>query len=326
MPGAATTGVLLSNLGTPDAPTTSALRRFLREFLSDRRVIELPRWKWWLILNLFVLRTRPGRSAQGYKRIWTEEGSPLLAIGRRQAAALRSRLGVRVALGMRYGNPSLDHAVAELHKEGCRRILLLPLYPQYSATTTGSTFDAATKAFQARRWVPELRTVHSYSDESLYIRALANSVRELWSREGEPERLLISFHGIPRRYFMQGDPYPIECGRTAGLLANELCLPEERWTLSYQSRFGREEWVTPYTDETLEAWGKEGLASVDVICPGFAADCLETIDEIGNESWEIFKRAGGGRYRYIPALNDRSDHIAALVDVARRNLQGWVAG
>jgi ferrochelatase len=326
MSGAATTGILLANLGTPDAPTTGALRRFLREFLSDPRVIELPRWKWWPILNLFVLRTRPDRSAKGYKRIWTEEGSPLLAIGRRQAEGLRSRLGgtIPVALGMRYGNPSMQSAVDELQKAGCRRVLLFPLYPQYSATTTASTFDAATDVLRKLRWVPELRTIHGYSDEPLYIRALANSVREHWQKEGQPDRLLISFHGIPRRYFMQGDPYPIECGRTASLLAKELELEEDRWLLAFQSRFGREEGVTPYTDETLAAWAREGLGSVDVICPGFAADCLETIDEIGFENRELFSKSGGGRYRYIPALNDRPDHLTALLDVAKRQLQGWV--
>lgn len=313
-----TTGLLLANLGTPDAPTTPALRRFLREFLSDPRVIELPRWKWWPILNLFVLPTRPKRSAEAYRKVWTEEGSPLLAIGRRQAAGLRERLGVPVALGMRYGNPSIASALEELR--GCGRVVVLPLYPQYSATTTASTFDAVTDALRRWRDIPELCSIRGYAEDPAYIRALAASVRELWERDGEPRKLLISFHGIPVRYARAGDPYPDECRRTAELLAAELGLDADRWLLAFQSRFGREEWVQPYTDETLEAWGAQGLESVDVICPGFAADCLETIEEIDAENRGYFTEAGGGRYRYVPALNERGDHLDALEGIARRYL------
>jgi len=312
------TGVLLSNLGTPDAPTAPALRRFLREFLWDPRVIEMPRWKWWLILNLFVLPRRPARSAEGYRAVWTDEGSPLLAVGRKQAAALTAALGVPVALGMRYGNPSIEAALAELEGQGCRRIVLLPLYPQYCAATTASTMDAFGDALRRRRVVPEVCTVMSYHDEPLYIAALADSIRERWERDGKPERLLLSFHGIPRRYAEAGDPYPRECARTAELVAANLGLDKERWLVSFQSRFGREEWLTPYTDETLKAWGKDKLGSVDVVCPGFAADCLETLEEIGGENREYFEQSGGGRFRYIPALNERPDHIEALAAVARR--------
>jgi ferrochelatase len=310
-------GLLLCNLGTPDAPTTPALKRYLREFLWDPRVIELPRWKWWLILNLFVLTTRPRKSAEAYKEVWTDEGSPLLVISKQQQAGLAERLGVRVALGMRYGNPSIASALEELR--ACDRIVVLPAYPQYSATTTASTFDAVFDALKKWRSVPEVRTVRSYHDDPGYIGALAASVREAWKDE-KPKRLLMSFHGIPRRYFRSGDPYPAECGRTANLLAKELGLEKPEWQASFQSRFGKEPWITPYTDETLKAWGREGLEGVDVVCPGFSADCLETIEEIDGENREYFEESGGKRYRYVPALNARGDHLDALATIAKRYL------
>ncbi len=316
-------GVLLSNLGTPDAPETPALRRYLREFLSDRRVIELPCWKWWPILNLFVLTTRPRRSAALYRAIWTPEGSPLLVTGRAVAAALARELALPVALGMRYGKPSIAAALDLLVAEGCDRVLLLPLYPQYAAATTASTFDAFFAALRARRDLPAARTVRDYHADAGYVAALASSARELWQREGPPRRLLISFHGIPRRYADAGDPYPRQCEATARLLARALGLGDGAWALAYQSRFGREEWLTPYTDETLRRWGGEGLDSADVICPGFAADCLETLEEIDVGNREVFRGAGGGRFRYVGALNARADHIAALAAIARRNLAGW---
>jgi len=316
------TGVLLANLGTPDAPTTPALKRFLREFLSDRRVIDLPRWKWWPLLNFVILPRRSPRSAAAYKRVWTDEGSPLLAIGRRQAAKLKAALDLPVALGMRYGNPSIASALEELEAENCRRILVLPLYPQYAGATTLSTMDAVQAALRGRREPPEVGIVDSYENAPEYLAALANSVRDVWKKDGEPERLLMSFHGIPVRYAMAGDPYPQHCERTARGLAKELGLADDRWLLSFQSRFGKEEWLKPYTDKTLEAWGNDKLKSVDVICPGFAADCLETLEEIDMENREIFAKAGGGRFRYIAALNDRDDHIAALAAVARRQLAG----
>jgi ferrochelatase len=324
------TGVLLANLGTPDAPTPAALKRYLREFLSDPRVTELPKWKWWPILHGIVLPRRAPQSAAAYRRIWTDEGSPLLVLGREQARKLEHALQRRflgplhVALGMRYGNPPLERALQELETRSCRRILLLPLYPQYSASTTASTIDALAAAVLRRRRVPELRTVNEYHDAPEYLRALANSVREVWEREGEPRRLLISFHGIPMRYVAGGDPYPHQCRQTARRLAASLELADDRWAVAFQSRFGREEWLQPYTDERLRAWGGEKLESVDVICPGFAADCLETLEEIDRENREYFTEAGGGRYRYLPALNDRDDHVAALAAVAARHLQGWV--
>jgi ferrochelatase len=272
---------------------------------------------------------RPQRSARLYAKIWTPDGSPLVAIGRRQRAALEAELRrrlpvpVHVALGMRYGNPSLRAALGELLAAGCDRILLLPLYPQYFAGTTGSTFDAASAALAALRWIPELRTVSHYEAEPGYIEALAASVRELWQREGEPQRLVLSFHGIPVRYAAAGDPYADQCRRTAHLLAAALRLPAERWLVTFQSRFGREKWLEPYTDFTLRDLGRQGLKNVDVVCPGFAADCLETLEEIALQNRRFFLDAGGERFRYVPALNDRPDHVGALADLVMRHLQGW---
>ena len=323
-------GVLLANLGTPDAPDASALRRYLREFLLDPRVIEMNRLLWWLILHLFILTTRPPKSAALYKKVWTAEGSPLLAITNRQAAALQEILKrdigtpVHVAVGMRYGNPSVKSALRELAAKGCRRLLVLPLYPQYAAVTTGSTIDAVAAELVTWRWVPEIRTIHHYHDDPAYIRALAASIRELWDREGAPEKLLFSFHGIPKRYFLAGDPYFCECQKLARLAAEEMKLPRDKWQVSFQSLFGKEEWLRPYTNETLTALAKSGVRKLDIICPGFSADCLETIDEIDRENREVFVHAGGERYRYIPALNDRPDHVRVIADLVHRNLQGWV--
>ncbi len=325
----AATGVLLANLGTPDAPTAAAVRRYLREFLSDPRVIELPRWKWKIILECFVLTTRPSKSAAAYRKVWTDEGSPLLVVSQKQRAGLQERLRDRfgnpmhVALGMRYGNPSIERALEELSDHGCRRVLLLPLYPQYSATTSASTVDALGDALKKRRWIPELRTVNQYADDAGYIDALAASVREVWERDGEAERLLLSFHGLPERYHRDGDPYPCVCRKTGRLLAERLGLSEDRCFVTFQSRFGKEPWLQPYTDKTLEQWGGEKVGSVDVVCPGFSADCLETIEEIDMENREVFESAGGGRFRYIPCLNDRSDHLDALSDLVASHMSGW---
>jgi protoporphyrin/coproporphyrin ferrochelatase len=323
-------GVLLSNLGTPQAPTASALRPYLRQFLWDPRVVEVPRPVWAFVLNAFVLPFRPRKVAHAYGTIWTDGGSPLLVTGRAQRDALAASLGevlgdgVRVALGMRYGRPSIDAALQELIDANCRRILHLPLYPQYAAATTATNIDALAASFARRRWLPELRTINQYDDDPRYIGALVASIREVWERDGEPERLLMSFHGIPQRYWDQGDPYPCFCMRTGRLVAEGLGLPNERYAITYQSRFGREPWVQPYTDKTLEAWGQEKLASVDVICPGFSADCLETLEEIEVQNREIFEHAGGGRFRYIPALNVREDHLAMLQGLILRHLRGWI--
>ncbi len=323
-------GVLLSNLGTPDAATPGALRVYLKEFLSDPRVIELPRWKWLPILHLFILTTRPKMSAELYRKVWTPEGSPLLVTAQRQRAGIEQRLRARVgdqvavALGMRYGNPSIAKALAELAAAGCRRVVVLPLYPQYAAATAGSTFDAVFAELTRTRWVPGLRTIETYHDEPGYIAALAASVRERWQAEGPPEKLLMSFHGMPQRYFDDGDPYFCYCQKTARLLAEALALPADRWQLSFQSLFGKEEWLKPYTDRTVEALAKQGVRALDVICPGFSADCLETIEEIDQLNREIFLHHGGERFRFLACLNERDDHLDFLTDLVVRQLAGWV--
>ncbi|MDG4555138.1 MAG: ferrochelatase [Candidatus Competibacter sp.] len=322
------TGVLLTNLGTPDAPTPAALRRYLAEFLWDPRVVELPRPLWWLILHGIILRIRPARSARKYRTIWTEDGSPLLAIGRRQtaavAAALRQQcLGpVQVALGMRYGNPSIASALAGLRDTGARRLLVLPLYPQYSAATVASTFDAIAAELRRWRWLPDLRLITHYHDDPAYLDALAASIRAARA-EWPGERLLFSFHGLPKRNLLAGDPYHCECHKTARLVAERLGLHEDRWAVAFQSRFGRAEWLRPYTSELLAAWARAGVKRADVVCPGFAADCLETLEEIALENREAFLSAGGEHYRYIPALNDAPAHIEALARLIVRHAAGW---
>lgn len=327
-------GVLVAHLGTPDAPTPAALRRYLRQFLSDPRVIELPRWKWLPVLHLLVLTTRPAKSAALYRKIWTSEGSPLLvhtrAVANAVGAALRARLAeplrssIQMAVGMRYGNPSMVSALRQLAERGCRRILVFPLYPQYSGTTTASTFDAVFAELQTWREMPELRTVNDYHDDMGYVAALAASIRDSWRERGRAKKLLLTFHGIPRRYVDAGDPYFAQCHETARRVVQQLGLAAGDFDVTFQSLFGKEEWLRPYTDETMKRLGAEKLASVDVLCPGFSVDCLETLEEIDGENREFFTNAGGGEYRYIPCLNERPDHIAALADVALRHLGGWM--
>jgi len=322
-------GVLLVNLGSPDAPTAAAVQRYLAEFLWDPRVVEIPRPLWWLILHGMVLRTRPSRSAHAYQKIWTDEGSPLVVISRRQARSLQQALAVRygekirVALAMRYGNPSIAAGLAQLREAHARRIVVLPLYPQYSAAATATVFDAVADELKTWRWLPELRFISNYHDDEGYLSALANSIRESWSQYGRAERLLFSFHGMPKRTLQAGDPYHCLCQKTARLAAERLSLPQERWQVSFQSRFGRAEWLQPYTDQTLRQWAREGIKEVDVVCPGFAADCLETLEEIAMQNNATFLAAGGKRLHYIPALNDRSDHIEALANLLSRHIQGW---
>ncbi|RFA27218.1 ferrochelatase [Alkalilimnicola ehrlichii] len=323
-------GVLLTNLGTPDEPTPAALKRYLREFLGDPRIVEAPRALWWLVLNGIILRTRPRRSAQAYRRVWTEEGSPLLAISRRQASALQKALRERfeqpipVALGMRYGNPSLEQALAELEAAGVERLLVLPLYPQYSATTTASTFDAVSKLLRKRRNLPELRFVRDYHDDARYIEAMAHSIREFREQRGTADKLVLSFHGIPRKYVDLGDPYRDQCARTAELIAAKLGLHEQEWVMTFQSRFGPKEWLKPYTDKTLKKMARSGTRKVDLVCPGFAVDCLETLEENAMENRDLFLDAGGENFRYIPCLNDRPEHIAALASLVGRQIQSWL--
>jgi ferrochelatase len=323
-------GVLLINLGTPSAPTATAVRAYLRRFLADPCVVDAPRLPWWIVRQLFILPLRPRRVARAYRAIWTEDGSPLLAISGRLADAigrtLRDRLAaeVPVAIGMRYGRPSIRSGLRELERSGCDRVLLLPMYPQYSATTVGSAFDAAAVAVQGRSPAAEARNVAGYAAEGGYIGALAGSVRETWERDGPADRLVISFHGLPVRYAELGDPYPDQCRATAAALAGALGLDRERWQLCFQSRFGREPWLGPATEETLVEMGRRRTASVDVISPGFAVDCLETLEELAIRGRTRFESAGGGRFRYIPALNDRAGHVAFLADLAAVNLRGWI--
>lgn len=322
------TGILLTNLGTPDAPTAPALRRYLGEFLWDPRVVEIPRPLWWLILHGVILRVRPAKSAAKYATVWTEQGSPLLAISQRQAEGVRARLQrlpgpVTVALGMRYGNPSIASALRELRAAGVQRLLILPLYPQYSAATTASTFDAVAAELKSWRWLPELRMVTHYHDDPGYLDAVAARIRAAWAEQPAGDKLLFSFHGLPKRNLLAGDPYHCECHKTARLLAERLHLPAERWQVAFQSRFGKAEWLKPYTSETLAQWGKAGVGSVDVVCPGFAADCLETLEEIEVENRDEFLHAGGKQYRYIPALNDDANHLDALTNLILTHTRGW---
>lgn len=323
-------GVLLTNLGTPDDTSTPAVRRYLREFLSDRRVIDLNRAFWLPILYGVVLTLRPRKSAASYREVWMAEGSPLLVYARRQAEAMQARLDVkldvpvRVALGMRYGQPSLAQGLAELDAAGCRKLVILPAYPQYSATTVATTYDKIGDVLSAWPEMPALHTVTRYGDKPGYIDALENSIREYWTEHGRPDRLVFSFHGIPERYVTQGDPYPYECRLTARHVAERLGLSGDDYEICFQSRFGREPWLKPYLDETMKAWGAAGVGTVDVICPGFSSDCLETIEEVGSENRDYFEQAGGGQLRYIPALNDRDDHVEFLSDLAARELGPWL--
>lgn len=316
------TGVLLTNLGTPDAPTPSAVRRYLGEFLWDPRVIELSRPIWWLILHGFVLRVRPRLSAAAYRTVWTDEGSPLLVGLKRQAQALSKLVSgeIQVAIGMRYGKPSISSGLAQLAQAGVDKIVVLPLYPQYSATTTASTFDAVADTLNQWRQVPNLAFVADYHDNAEYIESLASSIRRHWAEHGRAERLLFSFHGIPQGYVDAGDPYEHQCVETVQLLTQTLGLTHKEWQLAFQSRVGREVWLQPYTDMVLQSWGKQHLESVEVICPGFSTDCLETLEEIDQRYRALFQSSGGGRFYYIPALNDDDAHIRTLENIVRANL------
>lgn len=317
-------GVLLVNLGTPDAPTPEAVKRYLAEFLHDHRVVDLTRWLWCPILHGIILQTRPKRVAKAYAEVWTEQGSPLLAISRQQQVALQQLLQIEgydvpVELAMTYGNPSMANSLQALVDRGVEEVIVLPLYPQYSATTTGAVFDKLAKVIAKRPEFPALTFIRDYYRTDGYLDALAQSVKDHWQEQGRGERLLISFHGIPKRYADNGDPYPKHCHHTANELAKRLDLKEGEWLCSFQSRFGREEWLQPYTDKTLEQWGSD-IRQVDVICPAFAADCLETLEEIQVENRDIFQQAGGEILAYIPALNDRVDHIRLLADLVQQKL------
>lgn len=322
------TAVVLVNLGTPDAPTPAALRRYLREFLGDPRVIEIPRLAWWPILHAIILRTRPRKSARKYAAIWTDDGSPLARWTAMQAKLLAGYLGERghrvgVRHAMRYGTPSIASVLDELKTDRATRILLLPAYPQYAAATTGSVVDAVAAWSRRQRNLPELRFVRGYHDDVKYIAALARRVQDHWQTNGRPDMLVMSFHGVPERSLQLGDPYHCECRATARLLAERLSLRDSQWQVTFQSRFGRAKWLQPYTDVTLRELAKSGVRHVDVVCPGFAADCLETLEEIAIEARAKFLGAGGAEFGVIPALNDYHPWIDALASIAIRHLQGW---
>ena len=322
-------GVLLCNLGTPDEPTPRAVRRYLAEFLSDPRVVELPRLLWLPLLHGVILNIRPRRSAHAYAKIWTEEGSPLLRLSDQLTEGLAQQLSaiddrIVCELGMRYGKPAISAAIDRLLAANARRILVVPLYPQYASATTASVSDAVGAHLSQLRWVPEMRFVSDWHERPDYISALAQSVREHWAEHGRGERLLMSFHGIPRDTFLAGDPYFCQCQATGRLLAEALELTPQQWQLSFQSRVGPKAWLEPYTEQTLRDWGAEGVGDIDVICPGFAVDCLETLEEIALQNAAIFRETGGGALRYIAALNARDSHLAMLRDLVGEHTQSWL--
>ncbi|MCP4142550.1 MAG: ferrochelatase [Chloroflexi bacterium] len=315
-------GILLANTGTPDAPTAKAVRRFLAPFLGDPRVIEIPRLLWLPILHGIILNTRPRRSAKLYQRVWDERGSPLLYhtkdLAENVEAALQARLpeaSLNVAVGMRYGNPSIKNALAELREKGATHLIILPIFPQYSGTTSGTIIEKVFDELKSWRWLPSVQIISDYHDHPAYISALAKSLRNSWEESEKAEKLLFSFHGIPNDYVTKGDPYEKQCLQTAALLSAELSLGEKEHEVAFQSRLGRQEWLKPYTSEKLEQLGTEKLSSLDVLAPGFAVDCLETIDEIAREGRQEFQNAGGGEFRYIPSLNATDLHADALSEI-----------
>lgn len=310
------TGILLANLGTPDAPTPGAVKRYLRQFLSDKRVVDTSRLLWWPLLRGVILPIRSPRVAKLYQSVWMEEGSPLMVYSRRQQQALAARLpDTPVALGMSYGSPSLASAVDDLLAQGVEHIVVLPLYPQYSCSTVAAVWDELARILAKKRAIPGISFIRDYAEHPDYIYALAASVRASFAVHGEPDLLLLSYHGIPQRYANQGDDYPQRCRDTTRELVSALGLPPERVMMTFQSRFGREPWLTPYTDETLKMLGEKGTRHIQVLCPGFAADCLETLEEIAVQNREIFLEAGGKQYEYIPALNADAAHIEMMVNL-----------
>ncbi len=325
------TGVLLVNLGTPDAPTPAAVRRYLREFLWDPRVVKIPRLPWFIILNLFILPFRPAKSAKKYASVWTADGSPLRVYHLRQAQLLRGYLGERmkrpvaVAAAMRYGKPSIAAGLAELRDKGCRRVLVLPMYPQYSASTTASVRDVVDREMARWKPPPELRFLEEFHAHPAYVKAIAKNVNDYWMKHGRPDRLVMSFHGLPKVEVQRGDPYQRQCLASAEAIARELGWNDARTLVTFQSRFGAQEWLQPYTDKTLERLGREGVGRVDVVCPGFAADCLETLEEIAQEGRHLFRAAGGKDFHYIPTTNDLPAWMTALTIIAIENLQSFAA-
>jgi len=325
------TAVLLINLGTPEAPTAQAVRPYLKEFLSDPRVVEIPRAIWWMILNVVILNIRPKKSAAKYASIWISEGSPLKVHTEQLAHLLQQHLqehsdgaATVVDYAMRYGKPSITSVLSKLKAQNCQRILLLPLYPQYAASSSGTAFDAVNREMLSMRNMPALRSIKHFHDYSGYIQASAKNIRDYWALHGRPDKLLMSFHGVPRYTLEKGDPYHCECLKSGRLIAEELGLTQDQYLISFQSRFGKAEWIKPYTTAVLKELGKLKTKRVDVVCPGFVADCLETLEEIAQEGKEDFQHAGGGDYHYISCLNQNTDWVQALGELVLENLQGWL--
>ena len=321
-------GVLITNLGTPDAPNKKELKVYLNQFLSDPRVIELPKILWQIILKLVILQIRPSKSAEAYKQIWTDKGSPLLDIANRQLNKIQSSFSSKnenivFEVGMRYGNPSIPDALLKLQKKQVRRLLVLPMYPQYCAATTGSTFDEVTNVLQKWRWIPEMRFINQYFEEKNYIEALSNSIKSFWKKTSKPQKIIFSYHGIPKRYLTNGDPYHCFCLKTTRLVKEYMGLSDDEIMTTFQSRFGREEWLKPYTSETLKELPKQGIKNIHIISPGFSSDCLETLEELEEENKEYFMESGGENYHYIPCLNDDDDHIDVFVNLIKKHTQGW---
>lgn len=317
-------GILLTNIGTPDAPTTKAVRCYLAEFLWDNRVVKIPRLLWWPILHGIILNIRPRRSAANYRKIWQAQGSPLLCITKAQAQKLQQRLAkqfasVHVMVGMRYGQPTIASALQQLRAAKVEQLIVLPLFPQYSSTTTASIFDAIAQEFKTWLQLPELNFIDQYATDPGYIAAIAASIQAYWQQHGRGDYLLFSFHGIPQKLVAQGDPYYAQCQQTAKLVAQQLALPDNQWRLVFQSRFGYESWLQPYCVETLKQLAKQGQSVIDIICPGFSADCLETLEEISMQNQAIFIKEGGKSLRYIPALNDSDTHIEVLANLILKN-------
>ncbi len=323
-------GILLVNLGTPEAPTAKALRTYLAEFLSDPRVVEIPRLVWMIILHGIILRIRPKKSAAAYAEVWTEQGSPLMLHAQDQTHAIRERMlaeygaHIQVELAMRYGQPSVSNTLDDMLRDGCRKMIVFPLYPQYSGSTTGSVFDALAADFTKRRWLPHFRYIGCYHTHPGYIDALAKSVEQHWETHGRADKLVLSYHGVPQHFLLKGDPYHCQCHVTTRLLATRLGLKEDEYMTCFQSRFGKAQWLQPYLDQTMKSLPDQGVKSVQVICPGFSADCLETLEEIAGENKEYFMESGGERFEYIPALNDRPEHIDALMTILREEAGSWL--
>ena len=321
-------GVLITNLGTPDAPNRKELKVYLNQFLSDPRVIELPKILWQILLKLVILQVRPSKSAEAYKQIWTDKGSPLLDIANRQLNKIQSSFSSKsenivFEVGMRYGNPSIPNALLKLQNKQVRRLLVLPMYPQYCAATTGSTFDEVTNVLQKWRWIPEMRFINQYFEEKNYIEALSNSINTFWKNNQKPQKIIFSYHGIPKRYLTNGDPYHCFCLKTTRLVKEHMSLSDDEIMTTFQSRFGREEWLKPYTSETLKELPKQGIKNIHIISPGFSSDCLETLEELEEENKEYFMESGGESYNYIPCLNDNEDHIDVFVNLIKKHIQGW---